>query len=77
MLAGMAMYVASDDEGIGPGGEVNQQVPADAECGSVITLTINVNSSLGPVSYTYNLQIGLPTSTGAAVRRAAPPASPS
>ena len=31
MLAAMAMYVASDDEGIGPGGEVNQQVPADAE----------------------------------------------
>jgi hypothetical protein len=31
MLAAMGMYVASDDEGVGPGGEVNQQAPADAE----------------------------------------------
>jgi hypothetical protein len=31
MLAGMFMYVASMDEALGPGGEVNQEVPADAE----------------------------------------------
>jgi hypothetical protein len=31
MLAAMGMYVASDDEALGPGGKVNQQVPADAE----------------------------------------------
>lgn len=31
MLVGMLMYVASDDESLGPGGEVNQEVPADAE----------------------------------------------
>jgi hypothetical protein len=31
MLAAMLMYVATDDEAIGPGGEINQQVPADAE----------------------------------------------
>lgn len=31
MLAGMFAYVATMDEAIGPDGEVNQAVPADAE----------------------------------------------
>jgi hypothetical protein len=31
MLAGMFAYVATMDEAIGPGGQVNQEVPADAE----------------------------------------------
>lgn len=31
MLAAMVAYVASMDEAIGPGGQVNQEVPADAE----------------------------------------------
>jgi hypothetical protein len=31
MLAAMVMYVVSDDEALGPGGEVNQQMPADGE----------------------------------------------
>jgi len=43
---------------------ISYTVPADAECGSVITLTININSSIGPVSYTYDLHIGMPTGTG-------------
>lgn len=40
-------------------------VPADAECGDVIALTVNINSSIGPVSYTFDLPIGAPTGTGA------------
>jgi hypothetical protein len=31
MLVAMGIYVATMDEAIGPGGEVNQEVPADAE----------------------------------------------
>ena len=40
-------------------------VPSSAECGDQITLTININSSIGPVSKTYVLQVGAPTSVGA------------
>jgi subtilisin-like proprotein convertase family protein len=40
-------------------------VPSTAECGDKITLTININSSLGPVTKTYVLQVGAPTSIGA------------
>ncbi len=31
MLAGMFMYVATMDEALGPGGQVNPEGPADAE----------------------------------------------
>jgi hypothetical protein len=31
ILVAMGIYVASMDEAIGPGGQVNQEVPADAE----------------------------------------------
>jgi hypothetical protein len=31
MLAGMGMYVASLDEALQPGGQINQEMPADAE----------------------------------------------
>lgn len=42
-------------------------VPASAQCGDVINLTIQINSSLGPTTKTYALQIGAPTSLGAGV----------
>ena len=42
-------------------------VPSSATCGETIALTININSSFGPVSKTYLLQIGAPTSMGPAV----------
>ena len=38
-------------------------VSSAAACGSVITLTFNVNSSLGPVSFTRAFAIGRPTTT--------------
>jgi subtilisin-like proprotein convertase family protein len=42
-------------------------VPANADCGSIINLTIEIDSSLGPVTKTYALQIGAPTGVSAAV----------
>ncbi len=42
---------------------VNYTVPADAACGTVLTLTFNVNSSLGPVSFTRTLAVGTPVTT--------------
>ncbi|HEY9281902.1 MAG TPA: M36 family metallopeptidase [Pyrinomonadaceae bacterium] len=42
-------------------------VPATALCGDKITLTININSSLGPVTKTHVLQVGAPTSIGSVV----------
>ncbi|MGB7069243.1 MAG: M36 family metallopeptidase [Pyrinomonadaceae bacterium] len=44
--------------------DISYTVPADAECGSTITLTIEIDSSHGPVTKTYELQIGVPTGTG-------------
>jgi subtilisin-like proprotein convertase family protein len=38
-------------------------VPADAECGSLLTMTVNVDSTLGPVTHTFTLQVGAPTGT--------------
>ncbi|MCW5955216.1 MAG: M36 family metallopeptidase [Pyrinomonadaceae bacterium] len=41
---------------------ISYTVPS-ASCGSVITLTINVNSSLGPKSFTRVLRLGVPNTT--------------
>ncbi len=38
-------------------------VPLNTPCGSEITLTIDVNSSLGATSFTYRLIVGVPTTT--------------
>ncbi len=38
-------------------------VPANTPCGSTITLTLNVNSSLGPVTFQRTLIIGQPNTT--------------
>lgn len=45
---------------------VEYTVPSSASCGDIINLTIQINSSLGPVTKTYALQIGAPTSLGTA-----------
>ncbi len=42
-------------------------VPADAECGSIINLAIEINSNYGLVTRIFPLQIGLPTGQSAAV----------
>ncbi len=42
---------------------VSYTVPGGAQCGSVITLTLNVNSSLGATSYTRTIVVGQPTVT--------------
>ncbi|HEY0101388.1 MAG TPA: M36 family metallopeptidase, partial [Pyrinomonadaceae bacterium] len=36
-------------------------VPANTACGSSVPLTITVNSTLGPITYNYNLNIGRPS----------------
>jgi extracellular elastinolytic metalloproteinase len=47
---------------ISGGGAVPQQipftVPAGTPCGSFLTVTVNINSSLGPVTRTFTLEIG-------------------
>jgi len=40
-------------------------VPANAACGTLITLTLNVNSSLGATSFTRVLAVGVPVVTAA------------
>ena len=43
--------------------DINFTVPAGTECGSVITLTLNVTSSLGPMSFTRSFAVGAPAAT--------------
>jgi len=38
-------------------------IPAGTPCGSVVTLTLNVNSSLGPVSFTKTISVGQASTT--------------
>ena len=51
---------------IAPGATATQgitfTVPSSTPCGTVLTLSVNITSSLGPVTRTINLQIGTPTS---------------
>lgn len=44
---------------------VNYTVPAGTPCGSVLTLTFTINSSLGTTTATRTIQIGVPTFGGA------------
>ncbi|MCA1600935.1 MAG: M36 family metallopeptidase, partial [Acidobacteria bacterium] len=55
-----------------PGGgnatqNLSYTVPSSAACGDKITLTININSSIGPLTKTYVLQVGAATGTGPAI----------
>jgi hypothetical protein len=43
--------------------QINYTIPAAAACGSAVTLTINVTSSLGPTSFQRVIQIGSPVVT--------------
>lgn|GEM_PF-6452156 len=47
---------------IAPGGSdsrtIDFTIPTNTACGSAIAFTITVNSSLGPINYTYNLPVG-------------------
>jgi uncharacterized delta-60 repeat protein len=43
--------------------QVSYTVPANTHCGSILTLTINVNSSLGTTSFTRQIIIGTPITT--------------
>jgi hypothetical protein len=40
--------------------QINFTVPANAACGGVVTLTLNINSSLGPTVITRTLVVGTP-----------------
>ncbi len=42
---------------------VTYTVPVGTTCGSVVTLTINVNSNLGPASFTHSFGVGEPSVT--------------
>lgn len=44
-------------------GSFTLDIPADTPCGAILTYTLGVNSSLGPVTHTFTLQIGTPTGT--------------
>lgn len=43
--------------------QISFTVPAGSACGDVITLTLNANSSLGPVSFTRTIPLGTPSTT--------------
>ncbi|MEQ1922207.1 MAG: M36 family metallopeptidase [Pyrinomonadaceae bacterium] len=42
---------------------INFTVPAGTPCGSVVTITLNVNSSLGATSFTRTISVGTPVAT--------------
>ncbi len=42
---------------------VNFTVPASTACGAVVTITLNINSSLGPTSFTRSFAVGQPIVT--------------
>ncbi len=42
---------------------VSYSIPANTPCGSALTLTYNVNSSLGPTSFTETIIVGVPVTT--------------
>jgi hypothetical protein len=43
--------------------DFNFTIPANAACGAVLDLTINVTSSLGPISFTRKILVGIPQTT--------------
>jgi hypothetical protein len=43
---------------------INYTVPAGTACGSMLTLTFNINSSLGPTSTNRQIRVGIPTTGG-------------
>jgi uncharacterized delta-60 repeat protein len=43
--------------------QVSYKVPANTPCGSILTLTFNVNSSLGKTTFTHQIVVGTPTVT--------------
>jgi hypothetical protein len=43
--------------------QINYTIPAATPCGSAITLTLNINSSLGPISVTRYIIVGVPNIT--------------
>ena len=42
---------------------INYTIPSNTPCGAKVDLTFNVNSSLGPVSFTHQIIIGVPVTT--------------
>lgn len=43
--------------------QISYTIPANTACGSVITLTLNVNSSIGAVNFTRSFGVGQPATT--------------
>ena len=71
MATGVAMQVVCGGSanygnlagGVTASRDITYTVPGDAVCGSVITLTLNVTNSLGPVSFTRDFAVGQPETT--------------
>jgi hypothetical protein len=63
LVGGGSVNLASLSNGLQAVAQLQFPVPAAAQCGSVLTLTINVNSSLGPFSITRTMAIGTPVAT--------------
>jgi hypothetical protein len=51
------------DSGMTVTKQVSYTVPAAAACGSIVTLTLNVDSGLGPTSFTRDFALGQPVTT--------------
>ncbi len=45
--------------------QISYTIPSSTACGSVVSITIDVTSSLGPVSFTRNIFVGAPSGTTA------------
>ena len=63
LIGGGSSNLASFPNGFQAIAQLQFLVPAATPCGSTINLTINVNSSLGPVSFNRSIIVGVPTQT--------------
>jgi hypothetical protein len=65
LVGGGSANLASLANGFGATAQLQIVVPANTQCGSSLSLTVNVTSSLGPTSVTRSIIIGTPTQTAA------------
>jgi hypothetical protein len=65
LVGGGSANLASLANGFAATAQLQYVVPANTPCGSSLSLTVNVNSNLGPTSVTRSIIIGTPTQTAA------------
>ncbi|HTK26117.1 MAG TPA: M36 family metallopeptidase, partial [Pyrinomonadaceae bacterium] len=63
LVGGGSANYGTITDGITTSQQVSFTVPANTSCGSAVILTLNINSDLGPTSYTRVITIGVPSAT--------------